>query len=181
MKLKRSISNLAASSALHSIRNFIGSFGETIAEIFKQDPTNIPLPVVPAMGQAEEQTPPPTTEESKDEGQPMSSFASMSKKPKQDEKPAAQSKDDDEEDDDNEKDLQAAILTLRQAPTSLPKDSGAQSSTPRGSAGLPDEEDRVIAQITTLMTELVDLESKTKHHAKLQDAINLTSAGQSSE
>ena len=57
-------------------------------------------------------------------------------------------------------DLQAAILASRQAPTSPSKDTGAQSSTPRGSAGLPDEEDRVVAQIRTLMTELVDLESR---------------------
>ena len=56
--------------------------------------------------------------------------------------------------------MQAALLASRQAPTSPPKESGAQSSTPKGSIDLLIEEERITVQMSGLMTELVELQSR---------------------
>ena len=47
-----------------------------------------------------------------------------------------------------------------QAPHSPQGDSGAQSSNLKGASTLQAEEDEALQQLSTLMTELVDLESK---------------------
>ena len=63
-----------------------------------------------------------------------------------------------EEDDENE-DLQAALQTSLKAPGSPQIPSGAQSSDPKGTSDLEQQESEMMSQLDTLMTELVKLDS----------------------
>ena len=64
-----------------------------------------------------------------------------------------------ESDDDDKQDLQAALQASLRAPSSPQIPSGAQSSDPKGSADLQQQESDMMTQLDTLMVELVKLQS----------------------
>ena len=164
-----------AAQALVTIKNFIASFGVTVLSVFEQDRNQGTQPT-PAKDQGKGKSKTLTTEQSADENKETPSFESTGVRSKDEDKPPssptakesekkekalAPSKNDEaEEDDDNNPDMQAALLASRQAPTSPPGDSGAQSSTPKRTEGPAVEEERIVKQISNLMTELVDLETR---------------------
>ena len=76
---------------------------------------------------------------------PLNTSPPPSKKSKTDVQQQTLALVEDEENDDSDPDLQAAIMASRQAPSSSPQESGAQSSTPKRSTGLVTEESRIFS------------------------------------
>ena len=81
--------------------------------------------------------------------------------PSEPQKPSIQEEhgDTQESEDDENQDLQAALQASLKAPSSPQIPSGAQSSDPKGSSDLQQQESDMMTQMDTLMTELVILDS----------------------
>ena len=82
--------------------------------------------------------------------------------PSKPERPPAQAAPTAHESDDEDEDLQAALLASRQAPSSPQPPSGAQSSEPKPTMDLDQQESDLIEQLDRLMAESVRLESLSR-------------------
>ena len=165
--------------AFRIIQNFVSGFGVIVQDFFEQDKeggaiptsslTRMDKPEAPTEQQAstaetvEEKSKEQTAPEPRGEGQEkQKAVVEPAVETHEKVEPSAPKGHNEqlEEEDDNDKDLQAAMYASMQAPRSPQADSGAQSSNPKGALSLQIEEDEALQQLSTLMNEHVDLESR---------------------